>query len=64
MEINMVLLSPDWIVSKIQTTSVDDHRSRSNVAFAVLAVVVLSGLAVLSAAFGLGTLDPAIFAAP
>jgi hypothetical protein len=30
----------------------------------VLAVVVLSGLAVLSVAFGVGTLDPAIFAAP
>jgi hypothetical protein len=57
MEINMVLLSPDWIAFKI-------HQSRSDLAFAVLAVVVLSGLAVLSVAFGVETLDPPIFAAP
>jgi hypothetical protein len=59
----MVLLSPDWTASKIQTTPAH-HRGRSSLAFAVLAVVVLSGLAVLSMAFGVGTLEPAIFAAP
>jgi hypothetical protein len=60
----MVLLSPDWIASRIQTIPVHGRRSPSNLAFAALAVVVLSGLAALSVAFGVGTLDPAIFAAP
>lgn len=62
LEIAMVLLSPDWIASKIQTTPEDGRRSRSSLAFALLAVVLLSGLAALSMAFGVG--DPAIFAAP
>jgi len=60
----MVLLSPDWIASKIQTTPAHGRRSRSDLAFAVLAVVVLLGLAVLSVVFGVGTIDPPIFAAP
>jgi len=60
----MVLLSPDWIAPKIQTTPAHGRRCRSDLAFAVLAVVVLLGLAVLSVAFGVGTLDPPIFAAP
>jgi hypothetical protein len=64
MEINMVLLSPDWIAPKIQTTPALGRRSRSDLAFAVLAVVLLSGLAVLSMAFGARTIDPPIFAAP
>jgi hypothetical protein len=64
MEINMVLLSPDRIASKIQRTSAHGRRSRYDLAFPVLAVVVLSGLAVLSVAFGVETLDPPIFAAP
>ena len=63
----MVLLSPDWIASKIHTTPAHARLSQSDLAFPafpVLAVVVLLGLAVLSVAFGVGTLDPPIFAAP
>jgi hypothetical protein len=60
----MVLFSPDWIASKIQTTPAHGRRTPSNLAFAVWAMVVLSGLAVLSVAFGVAPIDPAIFAAP
>jgi hypothetical protein len=64
MGINMVLFSPDWIASKIQTTPAHGRRSRSNLGFAVCAVVVLLVLAAFSVAFGVTTFDPAIFAAP
>jgi len=60
----MVLLSRDWIGSNIQTTPAHNRRSWSNLAFPVLAMVLLSVLAVLSVAFGGTTLEPAIFAAP
>ncbi len=64
METNVVLLSPDWIASKNQTPPAHGRRSRSDLGFAVLAVVALSGLAVLSVAFGVGTIEPAILVAP
>jgi hypothetical protein len=58
MEINMVLLSTDWTWSKFQIGPADGRRSRSNLAFAVLAVIALSGLAVLSVA---NTMRDALF---
>jgi len=60
----MVLLSPNWIASKIQAPPVRGCRSQSNLVFTVLAVSVLLGLATLSVALGVATIDSLIFAAP
>jgi hypothetical protein len=60
----MVFFSSDWGASKFQVISKHDRRDSSDLAFVVWGTVVLAGLAVLSVALGVATVDPAIFASP
>jgi hypothetical protein len=60
----MVFFSSDWGASKFHVISWHDRRGSSDLAFVVGATVVLAGLAALSVALGVATVDPAIFASP